>query len=336
MTKASNEPLISVIVPVYKVEEYLDKCVESIVNQTYKNLEIILVDDGSPDNCPQMCDEWAKKDARIKVIHKENGGVCSARNIGLDTANGEWISFVDADDYVEIEYLKEMYYCAAQYTSDYVCCGYNRVYKNKSEKINSTGEINIIYNPKEYIMKLLNVQNGYGFVHMKLINKNIIKKIRFDENLDVGEDALFNIQLCKQLNKVVICNKALYNYRLNTNSVVKKYDKNYVEKYTKSMIEMNNYLNIQYGDDLEISTNSFNYIAYHMMLICVNYCFHPQNNKKYKSLKELYSIEIYLKALKKSNYKGLSFTRKITLFALKHRIYLMVSLICMVRQTQFK
>ena len=87
--------LISVIVPVYKVEKYLNKCVQSIVNQTYKNLEIILVDDGSPDNCPQMCDEWAKKDSRIKVIHKENGGVSSARNAGLDNSFGDYIGFID-------------------------------------------------------------------------------------------------------------------------------------------------------------------------------------------------------------------------------------------------
>ena len=109
MREASNEPLISVIVPIYKVEEYLDKCVETIVNQTYKNLEIILVDDGSPDNCPKMCDEWGKKDSRIVVIHKENGGVCSSRNMGLDIANGEWISFVDADDYIQPAYIEKMY-----------------------------------------------------------------------------------------------------------------------------------------------------------------------------------------------------------------------------------
>ena len=93
--------MISVIVPVYNVEKYLDNCVESIVNQTYKDLEIILVDDGSPDNCPAMCDEWAKKDSRIRVIHKENGGVSSARNIGLDNVTGEYIGFVDSDDYLE-------------------------------------------------------------------------------------------------------------------------------------------------------------------------------------------------------------------------------------------
>ena len=102
-------PLISVIVPVYKAEKYLDKCVQSIVNQTYKNLEIILVDDGSPDNCPEMCDEWAKKDSRIKVIHKENGGVSSARNAGLDNSFGDYIGFVDSDDFIENDFYECLY-----------------------------------------------------------------------------------------------------------------------------------------------------------------------------------------------------------------------------------
>ena len=93
-----SKSLISVIVPVYKVENFLDRCVESIVGQTYENLEIILVDDGSPDNCPAMCDEWAEKDSRIRVIHKENGGLCSARNAGMDIAAGDYLGFVDSDD----------------------------------------------------------------------------------------------------------------------------------------------------------------------------------------------------------------------------------------------
>lgn len=93
--------LISVIIPVYKVEKYLDKCIQSVINQTYSNLEIILVDDGSPDNCPQLCDDWANKDERIKVIHKKNGGLSDARNAGLDIATGEYIAFV----------FKVLYYC---------------------------------------------------------------------------------------------------------------------------------------------------------------------------------------------------------------------------------
>lgn len=103
-----NNPLISVIVPVYKVEPYLDRCVESIVNQKYRNLEIILVDDGSPDNCPQMCDIWAERDERIKVIHKENGGAGHARNIALDIAEGEYISLIDSDDYIEVHMYEHL------------------------------------------------------------------------------------------------------------------------------------------------------------------------------------------------------------------------------------
>ena len=95
-----NNEKISIIIPVYNVEKYIDKCIDSIVNQTYQNLEIILVDDGSPDNCPKMCDEWAKKDDRIKVIHKANGGVSSARNVGIEQAQVEYICFVDSDDYI--------------------------------------------------------------------------------------------------------------------------------------------------------------------------------------------------------------------------------------------
>ena len=99
---------ISVIVPVYKAESYLDRCVESIVNQTYKNLEIILVDDGSPDNSPKMCDDWAKKDERIKVIHKKNGGVSSARNAGINEATGEFVQFVDSDDYIDLSFCEQL------------------------------------------------------------------------------------------------------------------------------------------------------------------------------------------------------------------------------------
>ena len=101
--------LVSVIIPVYKVEKYLDRCVESIVNQTYKNLEIILVDDGSPDNCPRICDAWAEKDDRIKVIHKENAGMGMARNSGLETATGEYLMFVDSDDYLSENAVEVLY-----------------------------------------------------------------------------------------------------------------------------------------------------------------------------------------------------------------------------------
>ena len=116
------EDLISVIIPVYNVEKYLPECIESVLKQTHTNLEIILVDDGSPDNSPQICDEYAQKDSRIKVIHKENGGVSSARNEGLKIAKGEWISFIDADDWVEKNFCEILLNKAVKTQSDIALC----------------------------------------------------------------------------------------------------------------------------------------------------------------------------------------------------------------------
>lgn len=119
-----KEETVTVIVPVYNVEKYLDRCVKSIVRQTYKDLEIILIDDGSPDRCPEMCDAWKLKDSRIKVIHKKNAGLGYARNTGIDNATGKYLCFVDSDDYIAPDTIEKAYYCAVQYNADIVSYGY--------------------------------------------------------------------------------------------------------------------------------------------------------------------------------------------------------------------
>ena len=116
------EDLISVIIPVFKVEDYIDECIISVINQSYKQLEIILVDDGSPDKCPELCDSWATKDNRIKVVHKCNGGLSSARNAGLDIARGDYISFVDSDDYIAPDMILNLYKCIIQNKTDISAC----------------------------------------------------------------------------------------------------------------------------------------------------------------------------------------------------------------------
>ena len=336
MKEVSNkEPLISVIIPVYKVEKYLKRCIDSVINQTYKNLEIILVDDGSPDNCPKICDDYSKKDKRIKVIHKKNGGVSSARNEGLKITKGNYIVFVDSDDWIESNFIKEMLTNLINSKVDYIVCGYNRVYDGKKEIINGNFNKKLI-SASNYLNKLLNVQNGYGFVHMKMINKKVLKNIRFNEKLVVGEDALFNVEICKNIDKILIYNKPLYNYFFNSNSVVRKYDVNYCNNYLKSMNAMKDYITKNYTNKATIK-NLYNYIVYHILLICVNYCFHPDNPKKgIKLLKETCNINLFKQAIKKSDYKDLSISRKISLFTLKHKLYIIMAIICTIRQKQFK
>ena len=118
----SGKPEISIIVPVYQVEKYLNECIDSILAQTFTDFELILVDDGSPDNCPALCDAAAKRDSRVRVIHKQNGGVSTARNAGLDAAQGNWIAFVDSDDTVEPEYLEKMHKAVLETGADFAIC----------------------------------------------------------------------------------------------------------------------------------------------------------------------------------------------------------------------
>ena len=131
-----EKDLISVIIPVYKVEKFLDRCIESVVNQTYKNLEIILVDDGSPDKCGEMCDEWAKKDDRIEVIHKPNGGLSDARNIGIDKCKGDFIMFVDSDDYLDLEICSKLHKILKEFNADFSMCNAKKFYENDNLIIN--------------------------------------------------------------------------------------------------------------------------------------------------------------------------------------------------------
>lgn len=327
--------LISIIVPVYNVEKYLARCIDSIINQTYKNFEIILVDDGSKDKSNQICDEFSKKDCRVKVIHKKNEGVSAARNEGLKQSKGKYISFVDADDWIEKNFLFEMYSELKKYNVDYITCGYNRVYENHIEILNNNLTEELV-SANEYIIKILNVQNGYGFAHMKLISKEAIGNIRFNTNISVGEDALFNIQLCKKINKFLIYNKALYNYYFNPNSVVRNYDENYCNKYLKSMKLMDDYIRNNYFDK-KVIQNLYNYIAYHILLICVNYCYHPENsNGGVKSIKRICNIDLFKISIKNSNYDNLSISRKISLFSIKNKFYIIMAIICVIRQKQFR
>ena len=328
--------LISIIVPVYNCEKYIEDCINSIKNQTYKNIEIIIVNDGSTDRSLELIQEAANDDKRIKIFSTENMGVSHARNIGVEKANGKWISFVDSDDWLEPNFCELLYGKAAALNADYIGCGYNKVTGENIQKINADGNI-LEYEKDDFLIKLLNVQTSYGLIHMKLIKAEYVKQVKFNENIKVAEDALFNIELCDYLNKIVIFNKPLYNYRINTDSVVRKYDENYNNKYSKAMEEVSSYIKSKYANE-RVLKNLNNFVVYHLMLVCVNYIYNPENKteSRIRLLKNICEEITYKDAVKFSNYNELSMTRKITLFTIKHKLYILTALICEFRQRQIR
>lgn len=215
-----EKPLISVIVPVYKVEPYINRCVESIVNQTYKNLEIILVDDGSPDNCPKMCDEWAEKDNRIKVIHKQNGGVSSARNEGIANSNGKYISFVDGDDWIESDMIYLLLNTIEENNADVSRCGIITDFEDGSaSELSGNSEIKILSSKDEMIIDLVMGDYLSGVVWNKLYRYDIVNNIRFDINFDCSEDFLYNFRVNEIAGSIAYYDVPKYHYLIRERSI---------------------------------------------------------------------------------------------------------------------
>lgn len=212
--------LISVIVPVYKVEEYLDQCVSSIVNQTYQNLEIILVDDGSPDSCPAMCDRWAEKDPRIKVIHKENGGLSDARNAGLKVATGEYVAFVDSDDWIDPDMYSLLYERIRKSESDISSCGVQRVWDDGTEpqmltKLNGNHVLEKCEAMEALILSSYLIQTVWN----KLYKTDIVKSLCFPRG-KIHEDEFWSWQAIGKASRVATIERPLYYYRQRSNSIM--------------------------------------------------------------------------------------------------------------------
>jgi len=212
--------LISVIIPVYNVEKYVERCLDSVINQTYKNLEIILIDDGSTDNSGKICDEYVKKDNRIIVVHKENGGVSSARNIGIELANGDYIGFVDSDDYIEKEMYENLFNNLIKYNVDISMCNYY-IEKNSKKTFHKHDikDILLINNKAEFF-ELLNSNYYKGFLWNKLFKAEVIKKFKLKNDIHVCEDLLLVSQIADFSNSFCFDNKCLYNYVMRENSAI--------------------------------------------------------------------------------------------------------------------
>ncbi|GAA6381916.1 glycosyltransferase [Intestinibacter bartlettii] len=211
---------ISVIVPIYKVEDYLHRCVDSIINQTYTNLEIILVDDGSPDNCPMICDEYAEKDSRIRVVHKKNGGLSDARNAGLDIATGEYIMFIDSDDFVDTEMMGSMMRNMIDDNVDMVVCNIKYVYEDREVvKYNQSDRILDRYEAMEEYLKDGVVQ---AVAWNKLYKKSLINNMRYKVG-KTNEDEFFTYKIVDKTEKIYYNSRPFYNYIQRDSSIMGKY-----------------------------------------------------------------------------------------------------------------
>lgn len=228
---SENNPLVSVIVPIYKIEQYLGICIESILNQTYKNLEIILVDDGSPDKCPEICDLYAKKDRRIRVIHKKNGGLVSARKAGIVAATGQYIGNVDGDDWVGKGFYESLVNVMKASNADMVCAGQSRDLFEKS--VSFCDSVNSGLYEGDKLRKLQTVMMSYGKYHRlgistyvwnKLFRREVLieHQLNVDERISIGEDAAVTYPVIMDCKRIYVTDNCAYHYRQREDSMLKK------------------------------------------------------------------------------------------------------------------
>jgi len=324
--------LISIIVPVYNVDKYLKQCIESIINQTHKGLEIILVNDGSTDISGEICDEYASKDNRIIVIHKVNEGSTSAIKEGIKIASGEYIGFIDSDDYIELDMYERLLECIINNKADLVQCNMCRDDGvNKYEILDIQSEKVIKeYDIKEYLIpQLLNFWNYKKLAFSpsrcnKLYRKDLVMNSVKDcnSNITYGEDLNLILSILLNANKVSLLNRCLYNYRLNNQSITSTYKKRMDENneyLTKALIHITR-------NEIPVVVHSVNiYIDYLLFQEIKNEINSSHNTiLKWKSIKLIGSKHHISEEFYSGYWVNSTYTDKITLFSIKSELYFLL------------
>ena len=258
------EPLISIIIPVYKAEAYLDNCMKSVLNQSYRNLEVILVDDGSPDLSGALCDRYAEEDSRVRVIHKKNGGAADARNCGLDVASGEYVAFVDSDDWIERDMYELLLEQICKYDAKLCVCGRYDVING--ERVAGLGpERNILLDEKNAYRTLLIERELDSSPCDKLYHKSIFSELRFPVGV-INEDAAIIHQIISNAGGVCLLNRRLYYYNHHAGSVTTSAfsEKNLImKKHAERTVD---YILSKYPD---LSDEAQAYLAKRYIELCV-------------------------------------------------------------------
>lgn len=321
-------PIVSVIIPIYNVEKYLSRCLNSVCNNELSNIEIICVDDGSQDNCGKICDEYAEKDRRIKVIHKNNGGLSSARNAGMGIAKGKFIYFIDPDDDFDPSMLVKLVAIAEQQHCEVVICGYKTMPDEKV--IIPLFELNKVLNPRKMIMNnnRIHSHNDLCFTWRFLFEKNTIKEndIRFNENILFAEDSVFNLEVLLKAKNVYVLDEPLYYYTVNNKFSIMR--KNYKEHLESSLIlqyDIKKKLYIEY--ELIKSKNYIddmaNYYINNIMPMMIKNIYNGSEENKKTAIKRILNYEMYRDSCKQIGflYKFNNFKEYIVYLAIKYKIY---------------
>lgn len=349
-TMIMQDPIISIIVPCYNVEKYLQQCVESILKQTYSNWELILVNDGSKDNTPHICDEYALRDNRIKVIHKTNGGLVSARNAGYEAVTGDWMTYLDGDDWVSLDMVEKLtlaiynksdldiiFWCVTQMLGD-------KPILNKWNWDQYTN--NKLYNKSECLelsSYVLNYNSGISDAVCKLLKTEWCRKynIKHDYRLKQGEESVdFIMRAFYYANKALFIKEYMYNYRYNACSISKRVDENNALCIIGCMNVMSQFIdtipnNSKFKKEFSLRN------AYVMISIAMQTYFNPNNHLAYKIRKNKYidlisNTPLFIKALNNVNSNEFDILRCITWWCIQHKCFFMIEFIARIKNYVLK
>ena len=248
-----NSPKISVIVPVYKAENYLHRCVDSILAQTFTNFEVLLIDDGSPDKSGEICDEYALKDSRVRVFHKQNGGVSSARQCGIDNARGEYTIHADPDDWVEPKMLEDLYRKAKEEDADWVICDF---YENFDDEQRYHEQQPSALDHEIVLLELLS-EKLHGSCWNKLVRRSCFDEynIKFPREFSLNEDLYVNMSLMRNTLRISYLSKAYYHYQIGLNLNAITSTRHYSEqRYSEDVVKIQKFTDMMKGHKLEMMT----------------------------------------------------------------------------------
>lgn len=335
-------PDVSIIVPIYKVPEpYLRKCIESITAQSLPSLEAILVDDGSPDRCGAICEEYASENNTLHVLHKENGGLSSARNAGVNASTGKWIMFVDGDDWIEPSMCEDMLHAGEEKNVQLVMCGISKDYSAKKVlyKFDLVDGKRYLGEECRWLQQQLLIYNqNIGCAYAKLIRRDLIKGVYHDEKLRQGVEGLeFNIRLFENLESATFINQPYYHYIYNDSSISASHSEENHELVINGFEKIKEFIKTsQNRENLESWVD--NRLLFVIVTTAISGYFNPANTESYAEKKRKYSLylqkPIVQEALLTKNTQGLGTQRKIILFMGKHRLFFLLNLMGKLRKWQ--